>query len=178
MDEVAAKRGRRQLVMLFGIAFVTLGLAWLLFLGARGGMSWGTTNNGEFIDPPTQVDTLDWIDQNGSFSTNNKWWLWMVAENCEADCAATMHDLRSLHTLLNKEANRVARALLTRDGTSGVVTAEEMDKVVLRKTPNALTPGVYIVDPLGNLVFRYSVTTPPKPVLDDLKRLLKLSQIG
>lgn len=178
MDEVAAKRGRRQLVTLFGISFATLGLAWLLFLGARGGMSWGTTNNGEFVDPPMQVDGLEWLDQKGALDTNKKWWLWMVVETCEADCAKTMHDLRSLHTLLNKEANRVARALLTRDGMSGAVTTEEMDKVELRRTPASLKPGVYIVDPLGNLVLWYPQTTPPKPVLDDLKRLLRLSQIG
>jgi len=178
MDEVAAKRGRRQLVLLFSIAFVTLGLAWLLFLGARGGMSWGTTNNGEFVKPPMRVDSLEWIDQKEPFQTHEKWWLWMVAEKCDADCAKTMHDLRSLHTLLNKEANRVARALLTGDALSGVVTAEEMDKVQLLKTPKSLKPGVYIVDPLGNLVFWYPTNTPPKPVLDDLKRLLKLSQIG
>lgn len=178
MDEVAAKRGRRQLVTLFSIAFVTLGLSWLLFLAARGGMSWGTTNNGEFVDPPVQVDSLDWLDQKGSFVTADKWWLWMVVEQCEVGCAKTMHDLRALHTLLNKEANRVARALITRDATPGVVTGAEMDKVELRQKPVTLKPGVYIVDPLGNLVFWYPPSTPPKPVLDDLKRLLKLSQIG
>ncbi len=178
MDEVATKRGRRQLVTLFGISFATLGLAWLLFLGARGGMSWGTTNNGEFVDPPMQLADLMWLDQKGALDTNEKWWLWMVVETCEADCAKTMHDLRALHTLLNKEAHRVTRALLTRDGTSGVVTTEEMDKVELRQRPASLKSGVYIVDPLGNLVFRYPPTTPPKPVLEDLKRLLRLSQIG
>lgn len=178
MDEVAVKRGRRQLVTLFSIAFVTLGMSWILFLAARGGMSWGTTNKGEFVDPPVQVDALEWLDQKGSFSTAEKWWLWMVVERCEVDCAKTMHDLRSLHTLLNKEANRVTRALLTGDGTSGVVTEEEMLKVELRLKPKSLKSGVYIVDPLGNLVFWYPPSTPPKPVLDDLKRLLKLSQIG
>lgn len=178
MDETATKRGRRQLVTLFGISFATLGLAWLLFLGAREGMSWGTTNNGEFVDPPMQVDSLAWQDSKGAFDTHEKWWLWMVVDRCEANCAKTMHDLRSLHTLLNKEANRVARALMTLDATSGVVTTEEMDKVELRQTPASLKPGVYIVDPLGNLVFWYPENTPPKPVLDDLKRLLKLSQIG
>lgn len=178
MDEIVAKRGRRQLVTLFGISFATLGLAWLLFLGAREGMSWGTTNNGEFVDPPMRVDSLAWQDPKGNLDANGKWQLWMVVDKCEADCAKSMHDLRSLHTLLNKEANRVARALLTGDGMSGVVTAEEMDKVELRQTPASLKPGVYIVDPLGNLVFWYPSATPPKPVLDDLKRLLKLSQIG
>ena len=41
-----------------------------------------------------------------------------------------------------------------------------------------LAPGVYLVDPIGNLVFRYPLDTLGKPVLSDLKRLLKVSQIG
>ena len=41
-----------------------------------------------------------------------------------------------------------------------------------------LTPGVYIVDPLGNVVLRYSHEQVGKPLLDDLKHLLKVSQIG
>lgn len=178
MDKSAANKGRRQLLVLFGIAFFSLGAAWLLYLGTQSGWRLGTTNNGEFVDPPLHVESLVWPDELGAIETRGKWWLWMVTPACESECGNTMHDLRSLHTLLNKEAHRVARALLTEDGTAGVVTAQEMDKVLLRMAPPTLQPGVYIVDPHGNLVFRYPVSTPPKPVLEDLKRLLKLSQIG
>ena len=41
-----------------------------------------------------------------------------------------------------------------------------------------LKPGIFIVDPIGNLVFWYPISDAGKPVLDDLRRLLKLSQIG
>ena len=41
-----------------------------------------------------------------------------------------------------------------------------------------LARGVYIVDPLGNVVLRYSHEQVGKPLLDDLKHLLKVSQIG
>ncbi len=37
---------------------------------------------------------------------------------------------------------------------------------------------LYIVDPLGNLVMRYDTRDTPKGLLDDLKKLLKLSHIG
>jgi hypothetical protein len=42
----------------------------------------------------------------------------------------------------------------------------------------ALDEGIYVVDPIGNLVFFYPLADAGKAVLDDLKRLLKLSQIG
>ncbi|MCZ6712295.1 MAG: hypothetical protein O7B25_18175 [Gammaproteobacteria bacterium] len=39
-------------------------------------------------------------------------------------------------------------------------------------------PGAYVVDPLGNLVLWYPLADAGEPVLDDLKVLLKVSQIG
>ncbi len=41
-----------------------------------------------------------------------------------------------------------------------------------------LKAGAYIVDPLGNLVLWYPYDNVGKPLLEDLKRLLKVSQIG
>ena len=37
---------------------------------------------------------------------------------------------------------------------------------------------LFIIDPLGNLVMRYDARENPKGLLDDLKKLLKLSHIG
>ena len=55
-------------------------------------------------------------------------------------------------------------------GTSGVIR--------VRPTQRDMPVGIYIIDPLGNLVFFYPVDAPPEDVLKDLKRLLKVSQIG
>jgi hypothetical protein len=37
---------------------------------------------------------------------------------------------------------------------------------------------LFVVDPLGNLVMRYDVRKEPAGLLDDLRKLLKLSHIG
>jgi hypothetical protein len=37
---------------------------------------------------------------------------------------------------------------------------------------------IYIVDPLGNLMMSYAPDAPQKALLEDLKKLLKLSHIG
>ncbi|MEC7251173.1 MAG: hypothetical protein VXW10_08035, partial [Pseudomonadota bacterium] len=58
----------------------------------------------------------------------------------------------------------------TTPGTTGIVRVEV--------TNRAMPYGIYIIDPLGNLVFYYATETPPKDILQDLKRLLKVSQIG
>jgi cytochrome oxidase Cu insertion factor (SCO1/SenC/PrrC family) len=36
----------------------------------------------------------------------------------------------------------------------------------------------YIIDPLGNLMMSYSRAAPPQGLLEDLRKLLKLSRIG
>ena len=47
------------------------------------------------------------------------------------------------------------------------------------ETPNGdMDEGIYIVDPNGNLVFFYPLDINPKLLLADLKKLLKVSQIG
>ena len=47
-----------------------------------------------------------------------------------------------------------------------------------RGHPGPLQAGVFIADPLGNVVLYYEFSQAGGPVLDDLKRLLKVSQIG
>jgi len=42
--------------------------------------------------------------------------------------------------------------------------------------PNAQR--VYLIDPLGNLMMSYAPDAKPKGMLEDMKRLLRLSQIG
>ena len=172
MTEVSSRpRARKQLLMMFGIAFAALGIAYGLFYYAKTSGGWGTTNNGSFVTPPMKVQELTGI---GRFETEGKWWLWMVTSDCRSDCQATLDNLRSLHILLNRDADRVERALMS-GGTAGSATDEHLHQ---HGRPPELRDGVYIVDPLGNLVLRYPVETEPKPVLEDLKRLLKLSQIG
>jgi hypothetical protein len=178
MNEASIRRGRRQVLVLFGIAFATVALSYLTFYFAQGGAGLGTTNHGDFVDPPMSAESLQWPAASQAFATDGKWWLWVVTPRCDATCTKTMHELRALHILLNKESPRVARGLLTDDGEAGLLTGAETEKVLLLRRPAGIDPAVYIVDPIGNLVLRYPVDTPPKPVLEDLRRLLKLSQIG
>ena len=101
----------------------------------------------------------------------------MLADDCNDACQTTVQNMRALHVLLNREADRVRR------GFTGPVRAEWVDAypqmaAVTVADRASLKPGVYIIDPHGNLVLFYPMNTEPKPVLEDLKKLLKVSQIG
>lgn len=176
------KRGtspRLQLAVIVAIAVASLGGAWLLFQVARDGDLWGTTNRGTFVQPPVTAADLDVRAADGVLEAG-VWWLWVVPDgSCDDVCAQALHQLRQLHVLLNRDADRVRRGLLTADGAVAPDIADAYPRLVaLSGDLDRLTPGIYVVDPIGNLVFHYPLTDAGEPVLDDLKRLLKVSQIG
>jgi hypothetical protein len=107
------------------------------------------------------------------------WWLWVVSPgDCLGECATAVHQLRQLHILLNKDSDRVQRGLVTEPGVAPSLLAEYPGAQHLTGELTALREGIYIVDPIGNLVLYYPLSDAGKPVLSDLKKLLKLSQIG
>ena len=176
----ATARNRRMLLAMFAIAFFTLGGSYVLFYAARDGGVWGTTNQGEFVDPPLTVSSLGLKGSDGELITEGgTWWLWVVSNgDCAGDCATAVHQLRQLHILLNKDSDRVQRGLITAPGMTPPLLGEYPGVKHLTGELSPLTEGIYIVDPIGNLVLYYPLTDAGKPVLTDLKKLLKLSQIG
>jgi cytochrome oxidase Cu insertion factor (SCO1/SenC/PrrC family) len=176
---------RKQLGLILLIAGASLGGAYLLFLFAGDGAGWGTTNRGAFVAPPRTVASLDLRDESDTPSdTSGSWWLWVLtSRTCAAECEQALHRLRQLHILLNKDAGRVRRALVGVGGDEPVGSQRGLrerypELAVFSATPDGLKAGVYIVDPIGNLVLWYPLGDAGAPVLDDLKRLLKVSQIG
>lgn len=181
------------MVILFTIAFISLGGSYLVFWLASTGGVWGTTNNGELITPQTTVRDigLHLPEEEG-----RAWWLWTNAATCDAQCQTAVQKIRALHVLLNREAGRVRRGItlggITLDGitpggetggtsqaTSWLDAYPALHRVKLAHTSvEAPAEGLYIIDPNGNLVLRYDISTDPKLILQDLKKLLKVSQIG
>ncbi len=181
MNEQPPRRGRKQLILMVLIAAVSLGGSYGLYHVSRDGGVWGTTNKGEFVQPPVVLADLDIRDSTGApIAEGPNWWLWLVQdEPCDAACDATLHQLRQLHVLLHRDADRVKRALVGSQNPDRPDLRERYPPLeFLTGRVGALAPGIYIVDPLGNLVFYYPPKDSGKPVLQDLKRLLKVSQIG
>ena len=173
--------GRRQLLVILGIAFLTLGGSYGLFYLASIQGGWGTTNHGEFVAPYTTIEDVGWRLSDPTQARN--WWLWVIADTtCEAVCQQKVKDLRALHILLTKEAGRVRRGVSSLNASilefpEAYPKLERID-LDLSRARQRLREGVYVVDPNGNFVFRYGLDVNPKDILEDLKKLLKVSQIG
>lgn len=120
-----------------------------------------------------------------------RWELLVTAPNgCAEECQQLVYLARQINIGLAREAGRASHAL-----ASSQALPEDYDQRLQREYPQlqrySLNPTVYgakpdlpdgaqlwIVDPHGNLVLRYDTKANGKAILDDLKYLLKISQIG
>ncbi|WP_280363445.1 hypothetical protein [Pseudomonas sp. BN411] len=118
------------------------------------------------------------------------WQLLVTAPGaCEADCQQLVYLARQIHIGLGRDASRASHSLAAAD-----VPADYADKLKLeypqlkrygldtvtygKATDNLSGARLWIVDPHGNLVLRYDGTAKGKQILNDLRHLLKLSNIG
>jgi cytochrome oxidase Cu insertion factor (SCO1/SenC/PrrC family) len=198
----ARPRSRAQLWLLVAIFFVPLAIAFVMYYGFSGWRPAGMTNKGDLIDPPRplQAGTLlspqDQPIEDDIFK--DKWTLVYIGNGqCDPRCREALTLMRQTRLALNDDATRVRRVLLAtadccdldylRTEHEGLIIAradEVSDRELLAtfprydEVPVESAGRIYIVDPLGNLMMSYAPDAPQKALLEDLRKLLKLSHIG
>lgn len=203
MSDRSPNHARRQRRLLAGLAllfFAPLGLSFYLYYGSGGWRPGGHVNHGELIDPPRPLPSLALpLVESGQTDPDflrHKWTLlYLGSGSCGAGCRASLYDTRQVRLALNRDMDRVQRVFLA-SGDCDVRFLHEQhpDLITVRLTPAAesllrLLPsiggvspenagGVYLIDPLGNLMMSYAANARPKGMLEDIKRLLGLSQVG
>ena len=125
----------------------------------------------------------------------HKWtFLYVQHGRCDDECLRHLYDTRQVRLALDREMNRVQRVFI---GDSDCCDLKELlaahpDLIAVRSSAadeplTALLPQrsgelnshrVYVIDPLGNLMMFYAADARPKGMLEDMKRLLRLSSIG
>lgn len=143
------------------------------------------TNLGQLLIPPKQFPEAQLsYHQQVPLNTKERQWtlLFHHQDACHKACGEHLYTLRQVHLALGKEAHRVRRLLLVDDISqwSDIVreyphlfVASLTDKTVLNQGE-----GIYVVDPLGNIMMYYDFDQTGKPILKDVKKLLKNSNIG
>jgi hypothetical protein len=137
-------------------------------------------------DPgPTEPETAGQMRSRWSI-------VYIGAGNCDEPCRQALYVMRQTRLSLNNDMSRVDRVFLTTGYCcareflahehSGLVVldASGTDGMRLLSTfPAAGRPySLFIVDPLGNLMMSYDARQNPKGLLEDLRKLLRLSHIG
>lgn len=193
------RRGRRTALLLFAIGFGPMIFATIMYYTGWLNPS-GHSNNGELIQPPAPMAQMQLQGANGNPLTDRfgpdvpdaEWMMVVVSGTCAAECEELLYLARQVNIALGKNANRVHRSAWL--GTVPTDLAARWDdeyssmerlSVAEGATPQWPAgvapdhqPRILLVDPFGNVILHYGTEHTGKDMLEDLKHLLKLSQIG
>lgn len=117
-----------------------------------------------------------------------KWVLLTVdAVACDYTCARKLYATRQARTMTGKERERVQRLwLVTGEGAPPAellaahpdLRIAAADSAVLTALPATPGEGIFLIDPLGNVILRYPDNPDIKKLNKDIGRLLSASSIG
>ncbi|MCG7200370.1 hypothetical protein MD273_11605 [Marinobacter pelagius] len=193
------RRGRRTAFLLFALGFGPMIIATVMFY-----TGWlnpaGHTNNGTLVQPVVPVQALHLQTTSGEpvearfgpDKVDPQWLLMVVAGTCGSDCQELLYLARQVNIALGKNANRVSRAAALGAVPPGLSSKWSREYSLMERlvpaegaTPAWPTgvdpdtePRILLVDPFGNVMMHYGSEHSGKDMLEDLKHLLKLSQIG
>lgn len=182
--EKARARNKRMLLLMAAIAFVPMIGAWIV-TSLPGERNWlGDTSAGELLQSPPSLDELGLVAIQGELE-ERRWRLILDARDCQAECELATHNLRQIPILLAREGARVLPVWVHDPDPTRARVNPPLDMAGLPQTqvtssawPDAYRGGLLLVDPLGNVIMYYRAEQVDKPLLTDLKKLLKFSKVG
>lgn len=190
MSEHRPGSGRLQLSIIALVFFGPLILATWMYMTGRLAPA-GGTNHGALLQPVVNLEGV--LPEWPALAPAQGRWLMLYANDsaCDDGCRNALFRLRQTHLMIGKDMDRVARVFLHGDVLPDTVfLAEEhpglisiTDNGLMRlledKRPAELMPGgIFLVDPLTNLVMYFPPDLDPRDMVADVKHLLRLSHIG
>ncbi len=186
----AVRRSRMKLLLIAGIVVIPILAAYTIMFFKSEWIPTGTTNNGTLVSPSVSIAELGLAE-----SLPDKWVLMHpTAESCDVECQEMLYLSRQVHTALGKETSRVERYLVTRreispdylelleteHGSMGRLQLKPGELETLLPNIKDLYQAEYVllIDPNGNIMMYYTREQSGKPMMRDLKHLLRISKIG
>lgn len=179
------RRGRLQLILILAVVIGPMILASAMYQW-RFWVPETRSYHGELIGTgQTRADL------GVSGPAESRWQLLVtVPQDCDTACKELVFLARQVHIGLNRDVGRAAHGLASAQPLSDDYGAQlrreypQLTRYQLELQAYDKTAGkaegaqLWIVDPHGNLVLRYDATSKGKAILNDLRHLLKISQIG
>jgi hypothetical protein len=158
----------------------------------------GSKNYGDLIQPARPLTFPVLKTHNGEALNASFWNKWTFVlldkKGCGQQCRDNLYYLRQLRIALGRDSDRVQNLYISDHPLSGdfVNFLQEYPdlKVVENARPEIFSlfvlpekepgqePRLYLVDPNGNFMMTYPAMNNPSSILSDMRRLLKISQIG
>lgn len=191
MNGKADPKGRLQLIVLAAIFFGPLIVAVWMYVKGDALQPEGRTNHGVLLEPIVAIN--DVLPTSAISAYNEAFWLLVYVNDatCDQACRDALYTIRQSRLMLGREMDRVQRVFLHGEIApdkvfldaehDGLIVASDSALMALldSKRPQDLASGgVFLVDPLSNLVLYFSPDIDPADMVDDIKHLLRLSRIG
>jgi hypothetical protein len=188
-----ANKGRQRLILLaivliFSIPFTA---SWVIYNFTDIGKGDAKGSYGQLILPPVLLPDVYLsppLATGDAQKLYGRWHLlYITANECGPPCRKRLHEMQELRISLGKDTGRVQLLLGStsagsENGLSDFLEIYSGKRILLFRHPVALYPfeqdELYLIDPLGNLMMRYSSGSSVEGILQDLKRLLRYSRIG
>lgn len=157
-------------------------------------------NYGRLVQPVKKISWPPLTSHDGrqfEDGFGRRWsFLMFVGDSCDELCYSNLFYMRQIRTLLGRDTMRLQNVLITAQPLS------EKTKAFLREYPNLVVienyrqprlysqfyldgfgevgsaPKMYLIDPDQNLMMHYPAESDQNRMLEDIKKLMKLSQIG
>ena len=199
-NAIAGKKRNPYTVWFVVIAFVApVVLAYVMFFFVE---VKSFVNHGEILNPIVHISSFKLTDEANKIipkaELTYKWRLIsFVGKGCDRACENRLYDTRQIHTSLGKDQHRLIRMFIHLEPAGealvklidathenvihvngDVNTIKEVLGINIRDDASITNNEIYIMDPMGNVMMRFTQDQPNKELLFDLKKLLKASQIG
>jgi cytochrome oxidase Cu insertion factor (SCO1/SenC/PrrC family) len=152
-------------------------------------------NHGDLIEPQLPIPSLELQTLNGQktslSSLKGSWTLVKLGGNsCDKACQQHIHDLQQIRRALGEDMQHIERLLILSspqpDDEFRELIEQYQGMLVVSGNDTAFRDflsnfenfegrgkeGIYIIDPMGNLMMHYSSETNAKDILNDMERLL------
>jgi len=198
-EQQQQKRGRLVLLALF--LFFATPLILVMYMHQANWHPAGGSR-GELIKPVVAIQvTANFQNTKTAYASDitgtlwhEKWSMVLIANQCDQSCEARLHDVRQIHASLEKNMNRVQRVLITHQQDVDALAKKYPDLIILNQPTEDVDSlanqfkngnqnvfdehGVYLVDPLGNWMMKYSSEIVAKDIRKDVEHLLRYSWAG
>lgn len=195
-NAIASKKRNPYTVWFVVIAFIApvlLAYAIFFFVDVK-----SFTNHGELLNPIVNISEFKLKDDDNILIDKGKltykWRLIsVVSKNCDEACQKRLYDTRQIHTLLGKNRHRLLRMFIhlepAGDALKQLIEKTHPDVIHVNGNKNEIIDAIgkdagimnneiYVMDPMGNVMMRFTQDQDSKEFLHDLRKLLKASQIG
>jgi hypothetical protein len=156
------------------------------------------SNHGELLKPMIQLSSLKLTDESDAVvspeTLKHRWcFVSFVNASCDDACKKRLIDSRQVRESLGKDASRVVQVIVELAAPDGsfarFIKTELPDAAIVKgdaKAVSTLLPkdasinsnDIYIQDPVGNIMMRFTLDKSMKDIRSDINTLLKVSQIG